>query len=261
MLLALKLTLTPLLIVATTLAGRRWGAAVGGWLAGLPLTSAPISFLLCLQYGPEFAARAAIGNLNGYSAVAVYCLLYPVVAVRANGFISIVLSTCGYFVIAFLLNQLALSLWPALAIVSLTLVLILRWMPNRPIAFQSVAPPRWDMPLRVMVATALVLTLTATANALGPQLSGLLSTFPIYATVLAVFAHQQHGPEAAAQTMRGVVIGEFSAVTFFLIVGLGITILGLWIYPIASLSALLINGLSLRLVNASPTPNESPRLS
>lgn len=39
MLLALKLALTPLLITATALAGRRWGAEVSGWLIGLHLTS------------------------------------------------------------------------------------------------------------------------------------------------------------------------------------------------------------------------------
>jgi hypothetical protein len=33
-----KLILTPVAITAIALAGRRWGPAVGGWVAGLPLT-------------------------------------------------------------------------------------------------------------------------------------------------------------------------------------------------------------------------------
>ena len=60
---ALKLLLAPLLILLATLAGRRWGPAVGGWLAGLPLTSGPVSLILALEQGPEFAARAALGTL------------------------------------------------------------------------------------------------------------------------------------------------------------------------------------------------------
>jgi hypothetical protein len=35
-LLVIKLLLTPVLIALATLVGRRWGAALGGWLAGCP---------------------------------------------------------------------------------------------------------------------------------------------------------------------------------------------------------------------------------
>ena len=58
-LLLAKVVLTPLFIAAVTLAGRRWGPAVGGWLAGLPLTSGPVSVFLALEQGPGFAARAS----------------------------------------------------------------------------------------------------------------------------------------------------------------------------------------------------------
>jgi hypothetical protein len=47
--LALKLVLTPTLIGATSLAGRKWGAAVSGWLVGLPLTSGPVALFLALE--------------------------------------------------------------------------------------------------------------------------------------------------------------------------------------------------------------------
>ena len=39
--LALKLTLTPILILTASLASRRWGQAIGGWLVSLPLTTGP----------------------------------------------------------------------------------------------------------------------------------------------------------------------------------------------------------------------------
>lgn len=252
MLLALKLALTPLLIIAAALAGRRWGSEVSGWLIGLPLTSGPISVLLCLQYGPEFAAQATPGNMSGYSAIAVYCLVYRLLAPHTNWLVSISLSTGVYFAVAGLLNGLAFRLGPAYLIVLLTLLLVLRWMPAARLPVPPTAPPRWDIPLRVTIATGLVLALTTLASTLGPQLSGLLSTFPLFATVLVVFAHHQQGPEAAIAAMRGVVIGEFSAAAFFLVVGLGAVALQLWIYPIAIAAALLVNGVSLRFVSASP---------
>ena len=72
----LKLVLTPTLIGAASLAGRRWGPAVSGWLVGFPFTSAPIAlvglfafalFFLTLAVlieragvGPAFAAALAL---------------------------------------------------------------------------------------------------------------------------------------------------------------------------------------------------------
>ena len=57
--LSLKLVLTPLLIAAASLAQRKWGGLAGGLIAGLPLTSAPVSVFLALEHGPAFAAHAA----------------------------------------------------------------------------------------------------------------------------------------------------------------------------------------------------------
>ncbi len=82
MILALKLVLTPIMIAAASLAGRRWGPAVSGWLMGFPLTSAPVSVFLALQYGPAFAAQAAVGTLGGQASVCVFCLVYSLAAAR-----------------------------------------------------------------------------------------------------------------------------------------------------------------------------------
>jgi hypothetical protein len=42
--LLLKLLLVPLLIYLVTLAGRRWGPAVAGWLSAFPIVAGPILF-------------------------------------------------------------------------------------------------------------------------------------------------------------------------------------------------------------------------
>jgi hypothetical protein len=66
--LVLKLVLTPVLIGGASLAGRRFGPSVGGWLVGLPLTSGPIAFFLTLDHGHSFAA-AAVGVALAIQAV------------------------------------------------------------------------------------------------------------------------------------------------------------------------------------------------
>ena len=50
-LLLIKLLLTPLLMIAVSWAARRWGSGIGGFLAGLPLTSGPISIYLWVEQG------------------------------------------------------------------------------------------------------------------------------------------------------------------------------------------------------------------
>lgn len=56
--LALKLTLVPLLIYLVTLAGRRWGPAVAGWLA-FPIVAGPTLLTLALEQGLPFAVRSS----------------------------------------------------------------------------------------------------------------------------------------------------------------------------------------------------------
>ena len=53
--LALKLLLAPLLVVASSLAGRRWGPQVAGVLVVLPVVAGPILLILYLDHGSHFA--------------------------------------------------------------------------------------------------------------------------------------------------------------------------------------------------------------
>jgi hypothetical protein len=217
-LLILKLVLTPVLIGAASLAGRRWGPAVSGWLVGLPLTSGPIAFFLVLNEGPSFARAASIGTLAGAISQACFCLAYGWLGVRLRWPVSLLAGSVAFAASTVALRSLHLPL-PALFIaVVLALIVALELMPRRPErGSPSVAVPRWDIPARMIVATAYVVLLTALAPALGPRLTGLLSPFPLYAAVLAVFAHHLQGPEAAASVLHGLLLGLFSFAAFFLV--------------------------------------------
>ena len=75
-LLVLKLILTPALIGLASLAGRRWGHAVSGWIVALPLTTGPIVFYLALSHGAAFAADTAAGILAGGFSLAAFVFAY-----------------------------------------------------------------------------------------------------------------------------------------------------------------------------------------
>jgi hypothetical protein len=63
----LKLFLVPACLLAISLAGRRWGPGVAGWLAGMPVVVGPILLFLALDHGVAFTARAANASLSACS--------------------------------------------------------------------------------------------------------------------------------------------------------------------------------------------------
>jgi hypothetical protein len=216
--LALKLILTPLLVGGASLAGRRWGHSVSGWLIALPLTSGPIIFFLALSQGYAFAAAAAVGVLAGALSPTAFCLTYSWLAARW-GWPRALGAGCLVFALATaLLRPLPLSWLLVYPIVIAVLALALRLMP-RPSASEPalVRPPNWDIPARMLVATTMVVLLTAAAPALGPQLTGLLAPFPIFGSTLAVFAQNFQGPQAAVNVLRGLLHGLFAFASFFVV--------------------------------------------
>jgi hypothetical protein len=254
--LALKLVLTPMLVGAASLAGRRWGSEIGGWLVGIPFTSGPIAFFLALNPGPRFAAATAAGILAGVASQAAFCLAYAWVAQRYGWAPSLLAGSAAFFIITTLLTFIV---WPAPALfvamiavlaISLRLMPYSRGTPTLPLSRSdgegNISYPRWDIPARMVVATAFVVVVTAAAPLLGPHLAGLLAPFPIYATVLATFAHRISGVAPAIGVLRGLLLGLFSFAGFFLMLaellaGQGIVIA----FAAAILVALAIQGLSL----------------
>ena len=244
--LVLKLVVTPLLIAAATLVARRWGPGVGGWLAGFPLTSAPVSVFLAIEQGPGFAAAAAAGTLLGLTALAVFCLAYGRAARRAGWAGSAAAGLAAFGVCLGALSAVPTSLSSAFALVFVSLALVAALLPTAAAIATREKPPRWDLPLRMAVATAVVLLLTAAAHRLGPMLSGLLSPVPVFLLVLAVFAHRSEGPAACVSVLRGGVLGSFAFAVFFLVVGALLGWMGIGAtYALASLAALAVNGATL----------------
>ena len=96
-----------------------------------------------------------------------------------------------------------------------------------------------------MIATVFVILLTAFAKVLGPQLSGLISPFPVFGVVLAAFTHQQLGANAAASLLHGIVLGSLAFAGFFLVVGGVLTEIPIGLtYILSTITALVFSGIS-----------------
>src|SRR5207244_6161076 len=183
-LLLAKLLLTPLLIAAVTLAGRRWGPAVGGWLAGLPLTSGPVSVFLALEQGPGFAARAAVGTLAGLVGVPCFCVVYARLSRTRSWTLATAAGIAAYLAGAALLSRVPLALGPTAGGTVAVNLLAFRCLPIIRGADGAPPAPRWDVPLRMAVATALVLLLPPPLPPWGRNLGGRCPPSPVFALVL-----------------------------------------------------------------------------
>ena len=126
------------------------------------------------------------------------------------------------------------------------LALALRLMPAATGGATPAVAPAWDLPARMVLATVVVLALTALAPRLGARWSGLLATYPLFAAILTAFGHHVQGPGAALGVLRGLLFGLFSFAAFCLVLALGLIPLGIaGAFAAAIAVALAVQGLAL----------------
>ncbi|HVN16678.1 MAG TPA: hypothetical protein VMT73_13115 [Anaerolineales bacterium] len=243
----LKLIMAPLIIGSASLAGRRWGEAVSGWIVGMPLTSGPVVFFVAITEGATFAKDASLGVLSGGFSLVIYALTYAWLATRFRWPIAITGSLLLFGISTTLLQNASFPLVPLFLAVIAAIALGLYLMPKGEVVQANDREPgRWDLPARILIGTSFILLLTGSASFIGPRLTGLLATIPLYVTILSIFAHQQQGPAAAAHVLRGLLYGMFAFAGFFITLGLLIEHAGIAAsFLAATVAALAIQGMSL----------------
>jgi hypothetical protein len=248
--LLVKVLLAPSFVVGASLTARRWGPRIGGLVAGLPVVAGPILLAYALAHGRSFAAGAATGTLLGLVSLIAFVVVYGRLA-RARHWVVAMLSGWLAFAIATaIFSAFSVSAGLALGLALLALAIGLRSLPQ-PVGQSppAPAPPAWDLPLRAACALTLVLTLTAIAGWLGPQLSGLLAPFPIIATVLATFTHAQRGVQETLRLLRGLLAGFAAFALFCFTLALSLRSLGTALsFSLATIVALTVQVGALALV-------------
>jgi len=249
-LLLLKLLITPLLIIIASISGKRFGTTFTGIIVGLPLTTGPISFILAKQYGTEFAVSVVSGNLTGQISLCFYCIVYHLVARKYNWVISFVSGISGWIISAIILNSIKWNIISALLALLVIIGITLSIIPNHRIEKVKAEHAKWDIPIRIIIAVLLVFIISNNAIVFGPQLSGVLSTFPIYALIFSIFTHSKQGIKHTDNLLHGIVIGMISYIGFFVVIGSFLKLLGISItYLLAIAVCIVISTISYYLIN------------
>ena len=219
--LALKLFLAPVCVVAVSLAGRRWGPTAAGLLGGFPVVAGPILLVVTIDQGRDFGADAAAGSLLGLTAVAASAVVYARAAPRLSPAPALLAAWAAFFAGVALLGVVDVSPPVAFLIAAASFELSRPLVPV-PAEVDAVAVPMpwWDLPARALSALLLVLAVTIAADALGPTLSGQLAAFPVLTSVLLVFTHLTRGAVEVQVLIRAFLLGFYGFAVFSLVLAL-----------------------------------------
>lgn len=226
--LALKLALVPAFLALVTLAARRWGASVAGRLAGLPVVTGPILFVVAIEQGTTFAAGVAMSALSAMAAGAAFNLVYARMCARWSWRLCIAGSLAAWWIAGVAASRLPAAPSVALAVALSALSLALWLQP--PARVVDVAPSRFrgqELAIRMVAGAALTVLVSGAAAAIGTTWTGLFAVFPTMGTVLSVFSHRDQGAPFVIPLLRGMLWGMFASAAFCLVAGLALKPLGI----------------------------------
>jgi hypothetical protein len=218
--LALKLLLVPALLAVVTLAGRRWGQRVAGWLGSFPIVAGPILLILTLENGASFGAAAAERALATVAATMGFFVLYARLAPRLSWPVTALACTACWLVLVAWLGVLPPTPIAAAAVALAALLLAPRAMgreaprASSPASSTPAAAAHGELAARMLAGAALVLFTSGVAADFGPEASGHASLFPVVGGTAAIFNHARQGAGAAVDFLRGTHRGMWSVGVF-----------------------------------------------
>jgi hypothetical protein len=223
----MRLALVPAAVWLASLAARRWGHAVSGYLGGLPLIGGPITFYLALDHGAEFAAQSAMFTLAAIVGQAAHLLAFAHSARFGRWAVSLAAGWTSFAVVSVAAAQLPLT--PLFALALAVAALAAAWMalPRAHGAPSLPLVPPAELWLRLGAAFALAIGIVLSAEAFGPVVSGVLLSVPVTGSIMPPFTLALYGPGALARLMRGFVIGLTGFTAFFFTLAAGLAALGI----------------------------------
>jgi len=225
-LLALKLALVPFAVWLASLAARRWGHAVSGYLGGFPMIGGPITLYLAIDHGPEFAARSALMTMAAIAGQAAHMLAFSAAGRAAGAMVGLAAGWTAFAAVSVGVGSLPLASATALGIAIAGLVLAARFLPHpRGVATFPSIPPA-ELWLRLAAALVLAAAILFGAATLGPTLSGILLSLPITGSIMPPFTLRYYGPDSLARLQRGFVTGLTGFTAFFFVVSIAVVPLG-----------------------------------
>jgi hypothetical protein len=229
--LALKMVLTAVVVVVTSVAVERTGPFIGALIAALPTAAGAAYVILAIQHPPSFIAASAVGSITVSAAVSVFAAIYIILAQRYGVVLSLGVSLAIWFVLAAVFRFID---WTPLSAVILNVIVFgvtvpLSWR------YRDAGPPkpflrtRYDIPLRALAAAIVVAIVTTASSRIGSFASGMFAVFPIILCSSIVILHPRVGGKATASMLAHAQIAFVGLSLAFLVVHYLAVPLGSWL--------------------------------
>lgn len=241
----LKLLLVAASVLLASLVARRFGHAVGGTVAGLPMIGGPIMGFLLLQAPAADVRAIALATLVCLPATVAHLLTFAWSATRMRWPLALLCANLVFFGAGALLLQGRLPVGAVCALALAVLLLGAFAFPRLALQPGSVAIPRIELACRVAAAMALAWVIVRSAGAVPAAVSGLLLAVPITGNVLPCFTLPRHGAAATVALLRGFVRGLTGFGAFFVVLQAGLATLPPGVAYVLAWAAALAASLSL----------------
>lgn len=222
--LLLKLLLVAASALLSSLAARRFGHAVGGTLAGLPMIAGPIMGFVLLQTVNASVRDIALATLICLPATVAHLVVFAWSAKRWPWWVALTLANVAFFGLGALLPLLHLPPAPACVLALAVLAIGSALMPRLPVVPGAVAIPQVELACRVAAAVAVAWLIIRSAGVAPASFSGLLLAVPITGNVLPCFTLPRYGAAATVALLRGFVRGLSGFGAFFVTLYLGLAV-------------------------------------
>jgi hypothetical protein len=242
--LLLKISIPPVLVALMSLAARRYGPTFGGLIMGLPWMTGPVLFFLALDKGQDFAIRACTGVELATLGIGAFLLAFGIASRWLAWWGCLAVAITAYVSVGFITQGITATLGIATLAAMSALIATFLLMPKPRGTLKPFATPHWDIAARMAATFILVAGIMTGADALGPQRSGILASFPVIVTVIGSFTQAQSGSNAVVRIFRGVSLSLLAFAAFFFVLGSSLPHYGIVpAFGLAALTALTISGL------------------
>lgn len=247
--LLLKLILVPALIGGITLAGRRWGPGVAGWLSGFPVVTGPILLFIGIEQGGAFASATSAAALAGGIAWVGFALGYAWTALRMPWYFCLLVALLCWLAAGVLLVLVAPPFAWVVALLFVAIACVPFLLPRSSEPGRGQKTSNAELVSRMAAGGFLTLFATWASPLLGPDYSGLLAVFPVMGIVLAAFSHRVSGTPYTIRLLRGMAMGFYAFTSFCLVVALAVPRIGVTAgFAAALLSSLAVHCCTLWLM-------------
>lgn len=206
--LALKMAFTAVFVVGASMITERAGAVIGALVSTLPISAGPAYIFLAMEHDAGFIAQSALATFAINSAIAVYGLIYVLLAQKRGLAPSIAISLASWFALAAAISTIPLS-FPVALLLNVAAFGVCVPLASR---YRFVKMPlitrRWyDVPVRAALVAVLLATVLTLSYRVGPLWTGVIATFPLVFTSLILILHPRIGGPATAAVLANTLWG------------------------------------------------------